>query len=90
MLDAKAFGGAAAVVTLVVYAVCVTLAIAAPDLLFGYASLTTHGLNLEPIRQTAVNLEIVNVVWGAVLTAASSWVVFYLGASFYNNFRKVK
>lgn len=88
MLDAKAFGSAAAVATLIVYAVCVVLAAVAPELLFGYASLTTHGLNLEPLRQATVSLDMVNIILGAVLAGVSSWVVFYIGALLYNNFRK--
>lgn len=88
MLDAKAFGGAAALVTLIIYAVCVTLAAVAPELLFNFAAVTVHGLNLEPLRTATVNLNIGNVVLGAVLWGMSIWVVFYLAATFYNNFRK--
>lgn len=90
MLDAKAFGSAAALVTLIIYAVCVALAAAAPELLFNYAVLITHGLNLELLRTATVSLNMGNIILGAVLWLVSTWAVFYLAAIFYNNFRKGK
>lgn len=88
MLDAKALANAGALVTLTIFGICVVLAAAAPDLLFGYAALTTHGLNLEPLRLTTVNLNMVNVLGGALLLAGSTWLTLYVTVALYNSFKK--
>lgn len=87
MLDAKAFGNAAAIVTAAIYFVCVAFVIVAPDLAFNYFTLTFHGLNTKVLRPSVSNLDIVRVLIGAVTTTISSWIVFYAGAYVYNNLK---
>lgn len=88
MLDAKAFGKAAAAVTALVYIACVILVAIAPDLAFNLFTLSFHGVNTEVLRPVAVNLDIIRVVSGLVVTTVWVGVIFYLGGYFYNQFRK--
>lgn len=88
MIDQKAFANAAGLTAVILYVVCLVIALISPDLLFNIAQLTAHGVNLEPIRPVAGSINLVSALVGLVVWSALVWVTFYVGGYFYNKFRK--
>lgn len=88
MLDSKALANASALVTVVIYIICVVLALVAPDLLFSLLSLSWHTVNTELLRDTQSNLNAANVVLGAIVSTVLVWVTIYSVASVYNKLRR--
>ena len=87
MLKTTAFANAAAVVTGVIYIVCLVLTWVAPDLLLSLSNSWVHALNLESLR-SGKEIGIGTVVWGLATSTAFSWTVGYAFAYFYNKFSK--
>lgn len=90
MLESKALATASAVVALAYYLLCVVLVLAAPDLLFNFFALTTHGVDISSLRPTGTSLNLVNVLLGAVIFTAFTWVTLYCTAEVYNRLRSKK
>lgn len=88
MLNEKALANAAALVTLLTSAVCLIILAVAPDLLFSFFELVTHGVDLTPLRPSVVNISFVDALWGTVLLTAFMWLTLYVFGYLYNLLRK--
>lgn len=82
-----AFANAAAVITTVIYIVCLVLSTVAPDLLISLSNSWIHAISLESLRTgKAINLG--TAIWGLVSSYVFAWLVGYGFAYFYNRFAK--
>ncbi len=75
---------AAAVTTAIIYVVCRTAFVVAPDLSMSIAQSWFHGIDIS--RISALNLSTESFMLGIISATIGAWLPGYLFASVYNSF----
>ncbi|MDP3954953.1 MAG: DUF5676 family membrane protein [bacterium] len=87
MLDTKALANAAAVVALILYFACLAIFTVSPNFLFNMMTPSMHGVNLEPLRPTGMNINPTNIITGLIVWVGGTWLVFWAFGYFYNQLK---
>lgn len=84
--DPNTTANATAVTTAIVYIVCRTAFVIAPELFMGISRSWFHGIDISLIA--AKNIPPGSFVMGLISATIGAWLVGYLFASLYNSFLK--